>query len=215
MSEDESQKSPVRDARDDALAAKLRYDQGRHGLAQAERQTLLRQWQTYLWAYYSQIAGYKQTRNIENEWFEPIAPEQGHPDSLADLEEYQFATEKITDRRKDSFSGVTRVNEREQPAVWPADALRAIQGKLDECYHALGFDEPPRRVVKHTGTIGEEYPEWFAEDYTVEIWREFTEEVGLDGDLPAELDGAIELAVGNVSEEKGEEQGPEDNNNEP
>jgi len=84
MSDDEHTTSPVRRARDRALEAKLRYDQGRHGLADRELITLRRQWQTYLWHYYGQIAGYKETRNIRDKWHEPIDPED-HPDSLAQI----------------------------------------------------------------------------------------------------------------------------------
>ena len=213
MSDDDNTTSPVRQARNDALAAKLRFDQGRHGLAQQELEVLRRQWQTYLWHYYSQIAGYKQTRNIEDEWHEPIA-EGTHPDSLADLEEYQFAVEKVEERAKDPFSGITKLNERTQPAVWPADALRAISAKLDECYHALGFDEPPRKVVKHSGYIESEHPEWFSEEFTLEVWEEFVSQIDPDGDGNDPVDDAIELAVGNVQREKARESRPEDHNHE-
>jgi hypothetical protein len=180
MSDEDNTTSPVRQARNDALAAKLRFDQGRHGLAQQELEVLRRQWQTYLWHYYSQIAGYKQTRNIEDEWHEPIA-EGTHPDSLADLEEYQFAVEKVEER---------------------ADALRAISAKLDECYHALGFDEPPRKVVKHSGYLESEHPEWFSEEFTLDVWQRFIEEVDPEGGQAGSLDEAVEHAVEHLPEEE-------------
>ena len=86
MTDDTEPNSPVRQARNRSLEAKLRYDQGRHGIAESELTTLLQQWQTWLWHYYDHIAGYKQTPNIEELWHEPIAPDQGHPDTLAQLE---------------------------------------------------------------------------------------------------------------------------------
>jgi hypothetical protein len=204
MTDEDTTTSPVRQARNDALAAKLRYDQGRHGLAQQKLEVLRRQWQTYLWHYYSQIAGYKQTRNIEEMWHEPIA-DPTHPDSLADLEEYQFAVETYEERTTDSFSGVTKKHERTQPAVWPAEALRAISAKLDECYHALGFDEPPRTVVKHSGYIGSEHPEWFSEEFTLDVWQRFIEEVDPDGGQADSLDEAVEHAVEHIPEEESPE----------
>jgi hypothetical protein len=204
MSDDDNTTSPVRKARDRALEAKLRYDQGRHGLAERDLKTLRRQWQTYLWHYYGHIAGHKHTRNIQDLWVEPIDPPD-HPDSLAEIEPYQFATEVKKERAKSPFSGVMKSRELQIPAVWPADALRAIQAKLDECYHELGFDRPPKRVVKHSGYLGSEHPDWFSEDYTLDVWREFIRQVDSDGDGPDSLDDAIELSVGNVQAEKGGE----------
>jgi hypothetical protein len=213
MTDEDTTTSPVRQARNDALAAKLRYDQGRHGLAQQKLEVLRRQWQTYLWHYYSQIAGYQNTRNLEEKWYEPIL-EGTHPDSLDDLQEYQFSVETKEERRTDSFSGVTKRHERTQPAVWPAEALRAISAKLDECYHELGFDEPPRTVVKTSGYVGNEHPDWFSEDFTLDLWKEFVSQIDPDGDANDPVDDAIELAVGNVQREKAEESGPEDNHHE-
>jgi len=204
MSDDEHTTSPVRRARDRALEAKLRYDQGRHGLADPELITLRRQWQTYLWHYYGQIAGYKETRNIRDKWHEPIDAED-HPDSLAEIEPYQFASQIRTERGENPFTGVTEKRDIPIPSVWPADALRAINAKLDECYHELGFDEPPRKVVKHSGYLGSEHPEWFSDEFTLDVWREFIETVAEDGDAPESLDDAVELAVGEVQRAQGEE----------
>jgi len=199
MSDEEHTTSPVRRARDRALEAKLRYDQGRHGLADRELRTLRRQWQTYLWHYFDHVGGYKHTRNIQDIWVEPIDPPD-HPDTLAEIEPYQFATQQTTQRGRDAFSGVMRKDVVDIPALWPADALRAIQAKLDECYHALGFDEPPRKVVKHSSYLGKEHPEWFSEEVTTEVWREFVKQISKDGDEAGPLDDAIKLAVANVQE---------------
>jgi len=175
MTDDTEPSSPVRQARNRSLEAKLRYDQGRHGIAESELTTLLRQWQTWLWHYYDHIAGYKQTPNIEELWHEPIAPDQGHPDTLAQLEPYQFATHTQRHRPLDPATGVRLKDDRDIPALWPADALRAIQAKLDECYHRLGFDEPPKRIIPESGHLGHTNPEWFDEEITDEVFREFIE----------------------------------------
>ena len=177
MSDDAPTSSPVREARDRCLEAKLRYDQGRHGLAREDLTVLRRQWQTYLWHYFDHIQGYKETDNIRELWREPIAPEQGHPDTLEELEPYQFAMQVDRQEVRDPFEGRTRVDEQLQPGLWPADALRAVQHKLDECYHRLGYDEPPKRIVPTSGPLSETNPEWFSEEITDDVFREFIEKV--------------------------------------
>jgi hypothetical protein len=79
MSDDAPTSSPVREARDRCLEAKLRYDQGRHGLAREDLTVLRRQWQTYLWHYFDHIQGYKETDNIRELWREPSHPSRAIP----------------------------------------------------------------------------------------------------------------------------------------
>jgi len=202
MSDDDKQNSPVRRARNRALEAKLRYDHVFQGLRNQQEEPLRRTWQVYIWDYYNHIAGYRRTDNIKDIWAEAIAPELDITMSLADLEEYQYGTESVEVNEWSKSLG-RRVNATvEQPAVMEYTDLRVIQAKLDQCYHELGFDEPPRRVVNHSGPVGEERPEWFDPDTTDEIFGKFMEKISGDGDVPESLDEAFELVMADVQDEE-------------
>ena len=59
-----------------------------------------------------------------------------------------------------------------------------------------------------------EHPEWFSEDFTLDVWEEFVSQIDPDGDGDDPVDDAIELAVGNVQSEKEGQPRPEDHNHE-
>lgn len=203
MTDDDRQNSPVRRARNRALEAKLRYDHVFQGLSHKPEEGLRRTWQVYIWDYYNHIAGYRRTDNIKDIWTEPIAPELQVEMSLADLEEFQYGTKNVEVEQWSKDLGRHINGTRELPAVMDYEDLRIIQAKLDQCYHELGFDEPPRKVVKHSGPVGEEQPDWFDPETTDEIFRKFMEKISDDEDGPESLDEAVELVMADVSESEG------------
>jgi hypothetical protein len=158
MSQNESQQvTHLKDAQRQTYRARLLYDRVRHGLRDHNEETVRREWQTALLGYHSEIQRYKYTRNLEDVWYEPIpSPVEI---SLEQLGEVVFQDETISDETIDRTTMRTKTVERTEPMLFTAEQLRQIQIKLDECYHELGFDEPPKTVQQHTGTIGDEAEE--------------------------------------------------------
>jgi hypothetical protein len=203
MTDDDRQNSPVRRARNRALEAKLRYDHVFQGLSKKPEKALRATWQVYIWDYYNHIAGYRRTDHIKKIWTEPIADEVNIDMSLADLEEYQYGTESLQVEQWSKDLGRYINETRELPGVLEYEDLRVIQAKLDQCYHELGFDEPPKKVVNHSGPVGEEQPEWYDPERTDEIFRKFMETIDEGEDAPESLDDAVELVMADVSESEG------------
>src|SRR6056297_4013198 len=155
MSQNESQQvTHLKDAQRQTYRARLLYDRVRHGLRDHNEETVRREWQTALLGYHSEIQRYKYTRNLEDVWYEPIpSPVEI---SLEQLGEVVFQDETISDETIDRTTMRTKTVERTEPMLFTAEQLRQIQIKLDECYHELGFDEPPKTVQQVAGTVEDE-----------------------------------------------------------
>lgn len=181
MSQNETtQATHLKDAQRQTYRARLLFDRVRHGLRDVPLETAKREWQTALLGYHSEIQRYKHTRNLEHVWYEPIAP--SFEISLDELGEHVFAEDEVTDEWIDPATMSQTQTTRSEPLVFEADRLRQIQIKLDECYHELGFDEPPKTVQQHTGTIEdkadevlEDFDEEFAENFLDEYIRALEE----------------------------------------
>jgi hypothetical protein len=175
MSDTEGQQvTHLKDAQRQTYRARLLFDRVRHGLRDVPIETAKREWQTALLGYHSEIQRYKHTRNLEDVWYEPISEKMDM--SLDELSEWAFADDEVTHEFVDAAT-MRKTKETEiEPLVYTAEELRQIQIKLDECYHELGFDEPPKTVQQHGGTIGDEAEELFPE-FDEETVNEIIEEV--------------------------------------
>jgi len=175
MSDTESQQvTQLKDAQRQTYRARLLFDRVRHGLRDVPIETAKREWQTALLGYHSEVQRYKHTRNLEDVWYEPISEKMDM--SLDELSEWAFADDEVTHEFVDPATMRTTKETEIEPLVYTAEELRQIQIKLDECYHELGFDEPPKTVQQHGGTIGDEAEELFPE-FDEETVNEIIEEV--------------------------------------
>jgi len=155
MSQNETtQATHLKDAQRQTYRARLLFDRVRHGLRDVPLETAKREWQTALLGYHSEIQRYKHTRNLEDVWYEPISP--GMDLSLDELGEWVFAEKETHEKRIDPATMSRTETTRTEPRVYSAENLRQIQIKLDECYHELGFDEPPKTVQQVAGTVEDE-----------------------------------------------------------
>jgi len=175
MSNNETQQvTHLKDAQRQTYRARLLYDRVRHGLRDHDEETVRREWQTALLGYHSEIARYKHTRNLEDVWYEPISQQMDI--SLEELIDWVFETTEVPTERVDPTTMRRKQTTRSEPLVYTAEELRQIQTKLDECYHELGFDEPPKTVQQHGGTIGDEAEELLP-DLSEEDREEIIEEI--------------------------------------
>jgi hypothetical protein len=175
MSQNESQQvTHLKDAQRQTSRASLLHDRVRHGLRDHSEETVRREWQTALLGYRSEIERYKHTKNLENVWNDPIPPPVEV--SLEQLGKLVYQDETIPQEITDRTTGRTKTVERTEPMLLKPEQIRQIQIKLDECYHELGFDEPPKTVQQHGGTIRDEASErleGFDDDDVEELLEEF------------------------------------------
>jgi hypothetical protein len=153
--DDQPQKTRVQEAQRECAEAKLLYLKTRHGVRDLDPEMVLTEWHTSLMGYYSEIERYRLTDNLNTVWDEPVS--ETLELALADISDYVFYDETIADAGFDPDTQTTRATTITQPSTFNADELRQIQIKLDECYHHLGFDEPPKRVLPSNGTIGDQF----------------------------------------------------------
>jgi hypothetical protein len=143
----------VQEAQRETSESALLFDKTRHGLRDLTLERVQREWQTSLMGYYQEIARYQHTDNLERVWYEEI--KDGWNTSLDELQEvaYQDQSRPVTEFDADAQTEVqTTVNE---PKIFGPEQLRAIKDKLDECYHELGFDEPPENKLPESMAVSQ------------------------------------------------------------
>jgi hypothetical protein len=111
----------------------------------------LREWQTALLGYRSEIERYRQTKNLEEVWYEPVSPSIDI--SLEEIANHIFVDEEVTRTTTDPATMRTKTQTTTKPLLYEPEELRQIKRQLDKCLHELGFDEPPKTIRQSGGTI--------------------------------------------------------------
>lgn len=129
------------------------FDKTRMGLRDLPLARVLREWQTSLMGYYQEVRRYRETPNLERVWYEDISDDWAM--SLDELQDVAYDTDSRMGTSFDPDLQTTVPNEINEPKTFPPRRLRGIKDKLDECYHALGFDEPPENKLPESGPRGQ------------------------------------------------------------
>jgi hypothetical protein len=149
--ESTEKRTHLQDAQRQTSRARLKFDRVRHGLINLPREQALREWQTALLGYRSEIERYRLTKNLEEVWYEDIS--EALDLSLDDVGEYVFVDEEVSTDVMDPAKMRKTTRTRTQPLLYDPEELRQIKSQLDKCLHELGFDEPPKTIRKEGGTI--------------------------------------------------------------
>jgi len=194
--ESTEKRTHLQDAQRQTSRARLKFDRVRHGLIDVSREQALREWQTALLGYRSEIERYRLTKNLEQVWYEDISDELDL--SLDDVGEYVFVDEEVQTEVMDPATMRQTTQTRTQPLLYDPEELRQIKAQLDKCLHELGFDEPPKTIRQEGGTIKDA-----AQDELPGITEEEADQIldKLDEVVDEVLDGP-ESATGEVQEEE-------------
>jgi hypothetical protein len=149
--ESTEKRTHLQDAQRQTSRARLKFDRVRHGLINLPREQALREWQTALLGYRSEIERYRLTKNLEEVWYEDIS--EALDLSLDDVGEYVFVDEEVEADVMDPATMRKTTRTRTQPLLYEPEELRQIKSQLDKCLHELGFDEPPKTIRQEGGTI--------------------------------------------------------------
>jgi len=149
--ESTEKRTHLQDAQRQTSRARLKFDRVRHGLINLPREQALREWQTALLGYRSEIERYRLTKNLEEVWYEDIS--EALDLSLDDVGEYVFVDEEVESDVMDPATMRKTTRTRTQPLLYEPEELRQIKSQLDKCLHELGFDEPPKTIRQEGGTI--------------------------------------------------------------
>ncbi len=194
--ESTEKRTHLQDAQRQTSRARLKFDRVRHGLINLPREQALREWQTALLGYRSEIERYRLTKNLEEVWYEDIS--EALDLSLDDVGEYVFVDEEVEADVMDPATMRKTTRTRTQPLLYEPEELRQIKAQLDKCLHELGFDEPPKTIRQEGGTIkdaAEEELPGFAEEEVDQVLDQ------LDKFVDEQLVGS-ESATGEIQEEE-------------
>lgn len=129
------------------------FDKTRMGLRDLPLGRVLREWQTSLMGYYQEVRRYRETPNLEAVWYEDISDDWAM--SLDELQDVAYDTDSRKGEKFDPDTQTTVSTEINEPKTFSPRRLRGIKDKLDECYHALGFDEPPENKTPESYWTGQ------------------------------------------------------------
>ena len=155
MTDEDDGNAAIREVRRSALESKTQLKQAQYGYGKLDEETMREIWQTRLFAYMDWIAAYRDTPNVEKLWRQPLAPEQGIEHSLSDIHRSYFAETTTTTHEWDDLRKERRKKQQRQVATLRKYDLRLLHDRLERCYVALGFEEPPKRGLGKSGPIAE------------------------------------------------------------
>jgi hypothetical protein len=159
MTEDELQRpiNIILDVRVSVAQSMTNYQAALHGLIDANKSELRKEWHVQVLAYYREISRHSSETNINDMWNEQdpdLVLAKGESRSLAEIRDMQFETEIYQAEVYDNRNKTTKIVEQERMSAFEPEILMQLTSKLDRCVAALGFDAAVKSEIPHFGYKG-------------------------------------------------------------